>query len=74
MTIRLCDKSANNSSPVLTMNGLVVQRASVSPREDGIRERVRHAWASSSDSFLKSILSYVAIFREAPDWPVVMTQ
>ena len=34
---------------------------------------VRHAWASSSGSFLKYILSYVAIFREAPDWPVAMT-
>ena len=24
--------------------------------------------------FLKSVLSYAAIFREAPDWSVVMTQ
>ena len=24
--------------------------------------------------FLKSVLSYAAIFEEAPDWPVVKTQ
>ena len=26
-----------------------------------------------NDSFLKSNLSYAVIFKEAPDWPVVMT-
>ena len=27
-------------------------------------------WTSSNDSFLRSILSSEAIFKEAPDWPL----
>ena len=39
-------------------------------REDEVRERIPHTWTSSNDSFLKSILSSEAIFKEAPDWPL----
>ena len=41
------------------------------PRESDLRERIPHTWASSNDSFLLNVLSYAAIFKEAPDWPVV---
>ena len=43
-------------------------------REDEVRERIPHTWASSNHSFLESNLSYASIFREVADWPVVMTQ
>ena len=46
--------------------------------EAEILRSTKRRWGKSSDppyndSFLESNLSYAAIFREAPDWPVVMT-
>ena len=73
------ESSASHSAIVLVSKLYIYKRqhrkinSFARSKEDEVKEPISHTSASSNDSLLKSILSYAAILREAPDWTVVMT-